>query len=353
MIEDVADARPATFAGFDEIIDVRSPAEFALDHAPGAINLPVLDNDQRITVGTLYVQQSKFLASRIGAAMVSRNIADHLETYLADKPGSYHPLIYCWRGGSRSSSMATILSRVGWRVGLLRGGYKTYRRQVMASLYGPPIASPVVVLGGGTGAGKTVMLHHLAKQGVQVIDLEDLACHRGSLFGAMAGRPQPSQKLFESRLYAALQILDPTRPVVVEAESSRIGDVVVPPALWQAMLPAPRVEMVVPAQARAHHIATVYSDIAVDPDSIDDLLGRLPRHHAKALIEQWKVLGRSGEAEALALALIEAHYDPSYRQSAEATQANLVETLELNALENSDFEAGARQLADIVARLTS
>ena len=169
----------------------------------------------------------------------------------------------------------------------------------------------------------------------------------------MAGRPQPSQKLFESRLYAALNTLDPTRPVVVEAESSRIGDVVVPPALWQAMLPAPRVEMVVPAPARARHIATVYSDIAADPDSIDDLLGRLPRHHAKALIEQWKELGRSGEAEALALALIEAHYDPSYRQSGAATQGNLAATLELNDLEASDFEMGAHQLAAIVARVTA
>ena len=352
MIEDVADTRPETLAQYDEIIDVRSPSEFAEDHAPGAVNLPVLYNAQRVEVGTLYVQQSKFLASRIGAAMVSRNIADHLDGYLADKPGSFHPLIYCWRGGSRSSSMATILSRVGWRVGLLKGGYKTYRRHVIARLYGPTITSQVMVLGGGTGAGKTVMLHHLAQRGVQIIDLEGLACHRGSLFGAMADRPQPSQKLFESRLNTVLQGLDPARPVVVEAESSRIGEVVVPPVLWQAMASAPRVELIVPPQARARHIATVYRDIAADPDSLDAALGRLPRHHSKALIEQWKDMGRSGEAEALALALIDAHYDPSYRQSAAATDGHVAATLEMTDLSDADMSVGADRLAAIVRSLT-
>ena len=353
MIEDVSDALGASLRLYDEVIDVRSPAEFEMDHIPGAINLPVLDNGQRVTVGTLYVQQSKFLASRIGAAMVSRNIANHLEGHLADKPGSYRPLIYCWRGGSRSSSMATILSRVGWRVGLLKGGYKTYRRHVMASLHGPTLANTVVVLDGGTGSGKSVMLQYLLAQGVQVIDLEELASHRGSLFGGLKDKAQPSQKLFESRLCAAIHLLDPQRPVVVEAESSRIGNVVIPPVLWQAMLTAPRVEMVVSPEVRARHIATIYKDIASDAQGLEDTLDRLPRHHSKALIDHWKFLARSGEAEMLAHALILAHYDPSYRQSGTATATNVMARLEMDDLTDFDFRAGAQQLVALVNNLAT
>lgn len=351
MIEDVKDTLAASLARYSEIIDVRSPAEFALDHIPGAINLPVLDNEQRKTVGTMYVQQSKFLASRVGAAMVSRNIASYLEGHLADKPGSYAPLIYCWRGGNRSGAMATILSRVGWRVGLLQGGYKTYRRAVMARLYGEALPLKLVVLGGATGSGKTVMLQALAKLGVQIIDLEALAAHRGSLFGGLSHEPQPGQKLFESRLLQVIDSLDPARPVVIEAESSRVGDVMVPPALWQVMVEAPRIELQVPAAARARHIAEVYHDIAADKATLDALLQRLPRHHSKADLEHWRQLGREGQAEALALALIEAHYDPAYQRSGAVSAPGLAGTLVLADLSADELDRGAHALRQMVQTL--
>lgn len=213
----------ASLAKFDAIIDVRSPGEFAEDHVPGAENLPVLDDAERAQVGTIYVQESRFLARRIGAAHVARNIARHLETALADRPASFRPLIYCWRGGQRSNAMATILSQVGWPVSLLVGGYKTYRRVVQARLYDGEAALRFVLLDGHTGSAKTEILGRLAARGAKVLDLEGLAEHRGSLFGALAGRSQPSQKLFESRLIQALDRLDPGLPIIVEAESSKIG----------------------------------------------------------------------------------------------------------------------------------
>src|SRR4051812_21437901 len=230
--EVVQSADATTRAGFDLVIDVRSPREFALDHVPGAVNLPVLSDAERAEVGTIYVQGSRFKARQVGAAYVARNVAHHLTTALADKGGGFRPLLYCWRGGMRSNAMAVILAQVGWRTAVLEGGYRTYRRRVVERLYGEMPLPPVVLLDGSTGTGKTEVLARLAGEGVQALDLEDLAQHRGSLFGALPGRPQPSQKLFESRLLAALEALDPTRPVVVEAESSKIGELIVPPALW-------------------------------------------------------------------------------------------------------------------------
>jgi tRNA 2-selenouridine synthase len=230
----------ASLAGFDAVIDVRSPAEFADDHAPGAINLPVLSNDERTVVGTIYVQQSRFTARRLGAAIIARNVAAHLEGPLADKPGSFRPLVYCWRGGQRSHAMATILSEVGWRTTVLDGGYRTWRRHVTARLYDGALGLRFVVIDGQTGTGKTEVLARLAAAGAQVLDLEDIAAHRGSLFGALPGRPQPSQKLFESELLAQIDGFDPDRPVFVEAESSKVGERMIPPALWSRMALAPR-----------------------------------------------------------------------------------------------------------------
>ena len=237
MIRRTTDVGLAARQGFDAVIDVRSPGEFAQDHLPGAINLPVLDDAQRAVVGTEYVQGSKFRARRQGAALVARNIAEHLERALADRDGGFRPLVHCWRGGQRSGAMAAVMDQVGWTVTVLDGGYMTWRRAVTAALYDTPLAHRLVLLDGPTGAGKTEVLARLAARGVQTLDLEGLANHRGSLFGALPGG-QPSQKLFESRLFDALEHLDPARPVVVEAESSRIGARVIPPALWTAMTAA-------------------------------------------------------------------------------------------------------------------
>ena len=242
MIRRTVDLSAQARDGFHALIDVRSPSEFALDHVPGAINLPVLDDAQRAAVGTEYVQGSKFLARRTGAAMVARNIAAHLEGTLGGRDGSFKPLVYCWRGGQRSGAMVTVMDQVGWPVAVLDGGYQTWRRHVRAALYDTPLEHRLMLIDGPTGAGKTALLGALKARGVQTLDLEALAAHRGSLFGAMPGG-QPSQKAFESRLHDALSRLDPARPVAVEAESSKIGGRIVPPSLWTAMAAAPAVRI--------------------------------------------------------------------------------------------------------------
>lgn len=298
--------------GFDAIIDVRSPAEFAEDHLPGAINLPVLDDAERARVGTIYKQQSPFLARKIGAALVARNAARHLEGPLADRPGGWRPLVYCWRGGQRSGSFATILSQVGWRVELVSGGYKSWRKLVVEALSEPP-PSPLVVLDGNTGSAKTELLVLLAAEGAQVLDLEGLANHRGSLFGHMPGG-QPSQKAFEGRLAVALAEFDPARPLVVEAESSRIGDLALPKGLWAAMTTAPRIHIRASLPARAAYLARAYADLSADPARLTEVIDRLRPAHAAELVEDWHHLATTGQTEALAADLMRRHYDPRYEK---------------------------------------
>ena len=348
-IEILQSADPESLAAFDTIIDVRSPAEFAEDHAPGAVNLPVLTNEERSAVGTVYVQQSRILARRLGAAHIARNIAHHLETALADKPGGWRPLVYCWRGGQRSNAMATILSQVGWRTSLLAGGYKTWRAHVSQRLYGDALPLDVVLLGGDTGSGKTEVLNLLAARGVQIIDLEGLAAHRGSLLGALKDRPQPSQKMFESCLLGEIDRLDPTRPVVVEAESSKVGERMVPPGLWQAMASAPRIDLSAPAPERAAYLVRAYRDIVEDRAQLDEALRRLPTAPSAKRLAAWTALADAGEFEALALALMELHYDPAYRRSNAKDARPRLATLQLPALAPDDLSAAADEIVRLLA----
>src|SRR5258708_21877464 len=312
-MSDVTDrANPASLAVYDEIIDVRTPAEFALDHVPGAVNLPVLSNEERALVGTIYVQDSRMKARRIGAALVARNIAGHLEGALQDRPGSYAPLIYCWRGCQRSLAMATVLAQVGWRPTRLAGGYMPYRRRVTAALYdtAPPLR--LIVLDGYTGSAKTEILGRLAAQGVQALDLEGLAGHRGSLFGAIPGQGQPSQKMFESNLLAVLERLDPARPIVFEAESSKIGQLNLPPVLWKAMANAPRIELEVPRAARVAYLLAVYGDIAADAPAMASALAALPGRHGRKQVGLWRDQLERGQLPHLADRLGQLPYEPAY-----------------------------------------
>ncbi|MGV3579135.1 tRNA 2-selenouridine(34) synthase MnmH [Brevundimonas sp.] len=343
MIRRATDLSPAARAGFDAIIDVRSPSEFAEDHIPGAINLPVLDDAERAEIGTIYVQQSKFLARRLGAAKVARNIAAHLDGALKDREGGFRPLVHCWRGGQRSGAMAAVMDQIGWPVTVLDGGYMTWRRQVQAALYGAPAWS-VVLLDGGTGSGKTALLARLAERGVQTLDLEGLADHRGSLFGS-TGRRQPSQKLFESRLYAALEALDPARPVVVEAESSRVGSRTIPPALWSAMGQAPVIEVEAPIETRAAFSASVYAEIAADAAALESALRRLPQHHSKAIVADWTTMAREGRVLDLATELIREHYDPAYRRMSARRDRPVIDRVQMAAVSDAELESAADRIA--------
>lgn len=347
-IQTVQTADTATLAGFETIIDVRSPGEFALDHIPGAINLPVLTDAERTEVGTIYVQDSRLRANRIGAAYVARNIARYLENELADKPQTFAPLVYCWRGGSRSESMATILSRVGWRTSLLQGGYRTYRRHVQARLYDETWSLNLVLLDGDTGTGKTEILAALTARGMQTIDLEGMAGHRGSLFGGLPDRPQPNQKGFESTLLRAMEALDPGRPTVVEAESSRIGDLMVPPALWARMLAAPRIEVSAPRDERARYLVRAYSDIVANHDLIEAVLARLPVHPSQKRLEGWRALLAAGDYAALAEALMELHYDPAYQRGRRKDGREAMAVIALDRLDGASFAQAANRIIEIV-----
>jgi tRNA 2-selenouridine synthase len=349
MVATLASAEPAALAAFDDIIDVRSPAEFAEDHAPGAINLPVLDNDERARVGTIYVQESRFLARRIGAALVARNIARHLETALADRPGSWAPLVYCWRGGQRSGAMATVLEQVGWRVSVLAGGYRTYRRRVTVALYEAEPDFQVILLDGYTGVAKTELLARLEGLGVQTLDLEGLANHRGSLFGGFGGRPQPHQKGFESALLARLDALDKCRPIVVEAESSKVGDLNLPPMLWKAMMAAPRIEVTAPREARARYLVRAYGDIVADPAALEDALAKLPVHHGRERRAEWRAQAAAGDHVALAASLMEHHYDPAYERSRRKDSKGAADILALDDLESASLDRAAAEIAARVA----
>ena len=301
-------------AGYSEILDARSPAEFAEDRVPGAINLPVLTDDERAQVGTVYTQETPFTARKLGAALVSANIARHLAGHLADKPKDYRPLIYCWRGGQRSGSLSLVLGQIGWRVGVVRGGYKSYRAWVADQLKELPQRFTYRLIAGATGSGKTRLLHHLRKVGEQTLDLESLAGHRGSLLGNIG--PQPSQKWLESQLVDELTRLDPARPVWLEAESRRIGDRYIPATLWDRMRSAAGIELRVSITGRTHFILDDYAHLIAEPDRVRLLLPRIATRHGVATLTAWREAVDHGEWAAFVESLLVKHYDPGYSASA-------------------------------------
>ena len=331
--------------GFDTVIDVRSPAEFAEDHIPGAINLPALSNEQRAEVGTIYKQISAFDGRKIGAGMVIRNVADHIDGPLRAKDGAWQPLVYCWRGGQRSGVFSTLLSEIGWRADTVKGGYTSFRRLVKSSLYDVPLAHRFVLLDGNTGTAKTEILPRLAARGVQVIDLEGLARHRGSLLGDMPGG-QPSQKTFETALAVALSTLDPARPVVVEAESSKIGRIVLPASVWAAMLAARRIVVQAPLSARAQYLAKAYRDVIVDPKVVAAKLEPLRRIRGHAVVDRWIELSRRGALVDLSMALMVDHYDPSYTKSRNIDERDVLADIMAESLDEGAQEHIADQIAN-------
>ena len=308
---------------FDEIIDVRTPAEFAEDHIPGAINCPVLSDEERIAVGTLYKQVSPFEARKVGAALVAKNIAQHLQTRFRDHPKSWRPLIYCWRGGQRSGAMSIILAQIGWPAHKLEGGYKTYRRDVLEKLAALPQDFSLRVICGATGSGKSRLLTALADSGQQVLDLENLAQHRGSVLGRLPGQAQPAQKWFDSVLLQALQRLDPARPVYVEAESSKIGTITLPEALFNAMHAGECLLLETPLEVRVAGLLEDYRHYLTSPESLIAHLQALHRFHGSQQLERWTSLIRAGDFAALVAELLTLHYDPSYFRATSRHYANL------------------------------
>lgn len=315
----LVDANTALGQKFSDIIDVRSPLEFVEDHIPGAVSLPVLDDAERARVGTMHKQVSPFEARKVGAGLVSANIARHLESYLADKPPSYRPLLYCWRGGQRSNSFAIVLHEVGWHVSVLEGGYKSYRRHVMESLGVLPSRFSFRVLCGFTGSGKTDILKALAARGEQVLDLEALANHQGSLLGEPVEGQNVGQKKFETRLWKALSSMDIQRPVWTEAESAKIGRVFCPKSLLQKLRSSVRVEVYAEMDERVRYLNARYEHWHQDPKGLASKLDRLTKRHGKREIQSWKEMILRGDWAGFVEAVLTEHYDPSYRTAGEET----------------------------------
>jgi tRNA 2-selenouridine synthase len=306
----VADRR-----AFDCLIDARSPAEFAQDHIPGAINCPVLDDDERRVVGTLYKQAGAFEARRLGGAMVAANLARHLRERFADRPATWKPLVYCWRGGLRSSSMVTWLRLVGWDAQQLSGGYKSWRRHVIDSIERVCPGLALRVICGATGSAKTRLLQALAALGAQTLDLEAMACHKGSLLGAVPGREQPGQKAFETALVAALERCDAALPIFVEAESRRIGRLSLPTPLLERMRDSPCIEIVAAPPVRLEYLLRDYAYLGADGAALAQRLAPLRELHGHEVLERWQGWARAGTLAPLFAELAQMHYDPLYARS--------------------------------------
>ena len=305
-------ATAAEIERFTDIIDARSEGEYVEDFIPGAVNHPVLNNVERARVGTLNKVASAFEAKRMGAALVSRNIADMLEQHFADKPRDWAPLIYCWRGGKRSRSLTLVLREIGFKAVQLDGGYKAYRARVAHELTELPLRFNYVTICGCTGAGKTALLLALRDLGAQLIDLEGLANHKGSLLGEHVTTAQPTQKRFDSLLWSALRSLDPTRPVFVESESKKIGLVQMPESMREKMAAGECVWLDVPVRARVAHLRSEYQHFVNDPALLMQKLAPLKALRGGEMLARWQAMATTGNIDGVVESLLVDHYDPLY-----------------------------------------
>ncbi|QIL71798.1 tRNA 2-selenouridine(34) synthase MnmH [Diaphorobacter sp. HDW4B] len=338
--------RPADRHQFDALIDARSPAEFALDHIPGAINCPVLDNEERAIVGTLFVQQGAFEARRVGGAMVAANLAKHLHEQFADKPERWKPLVYCWRGGMRSGSMVQWMRLVGWDAQQLAGGYKSFRRHVITQIEELVPQLQLRVILGATGSAKTRVLQALEAQGAQVLDLEHCARHKGSLLGNLPGIEQPSQKNFETQIGTVLEKLDVSRPLYLEGESARIGRLTVPLPLVDRMREATAIEIAATPDARLDYLLRDYAYLGDDVDLLTGKLRVLTESLGKETVGRWQNWAQEGQLSPLFAELMRLHYDPHYQRS----QSNHFklwdkrQCIEATSLAKADIERIAMQI---------
>lgn len=334
------------FKQFDAIIDVRSPAEYAEDHVPGAISAPVLDDAERVKVGTLYKQVSAFEAKKMGAALVAKNVSRHVAELFGDKPKSWHPLVYCWRGGKRSGAMAHVMREIGWNAEALDGGYKAYRRWVVAQLQSLPSSLEFIVIHGPTGSGKSRLLSALQRAGAPVLDLEGLAAHRGSVLGNFPDRPQPTQKMFESLLLERLSSLQAETPVYVEGESKKIGELHVPDALMERMRASPCIVLDTSIDVRVDLLLDEYRHFLSDREALNKQLDCLAALHGRERIAEWKAIADWRE---LVRRLLVEHYDPAYRRSSTRNFAQLPHAtpVRIGRADDAAFALAARSLLDL------
>ena len=329
---------------FDTIIDVRSPLEFAEDHIVGAINCPVLSDLERQKVGTIYKKESSFKAKIIGSSLAAKNIAFHIQNNFIEKKGSWQPLIYCWRGGQRSKAFSIVLSEVGWRTNQLKGGYKEYRNQVINFLenIGPKLK--ITLISGKTGSAKTKILKSIENEGGQILDLEGLANHKGSLLGKIPDLIQPSQKFFESLIFNKIQNLNLKDKIYVEAESSKIGNIHIPKSIWKKMIKSPRIEISANIELRAKFLVSDYDYMCNDPTLINPIIKGLKNRLSKELFDEWTNLIDRKKWFDLTKSFLENHYDPSYSSNTIKNDRKVLKKITASSLNNSDIEHIAKNI---------
>lgn len=329
---------------FDTIIDVRSPLEFAEDHIVGAINCPVLSDLERQKVGTIYKKESSFKAKIIGSSLTAKNIAFHIENNFMEKKGSWQPLIYCWRGGQRSKAFSIVLSEVGWRTNQLKGGYKEYRNQVINFLdnIGPKLK--ITLISGKTGSAKTKILKSIENEGGQILDLEGLANHKGSLLGKIPDLIQPSQKFFESLIFNKIQNLNLKDKIYIEAESSKIGNIHIPKSIWKKMIKSPRIEISANVELRAKFLVSDYDYMCNDPTLINPIIKGLKNRLSKELFDEWTNLINKKNWFDLTKSFLENHYDPSYSSNTIKNDRKVIKKITATSLNNSDIKDIAKKI---------
>ena len=329
---------------FDTIIDVRSPLEFAEDHIVGAINCPVLSDLERQKVGTIYKKESSFKAKIIGSSLTAKNIAFHIENKFMEKKGSWQPLIYCWRGGQRSKAFSIVLSEVGWRTNQLKGGYKEYRNQVINFLdnIGPKLK--ITLISGKTGSAKTKILKSIENEGGQILDLEGLANHKGSLLGKIPDLIQPSQKFFESLIFNKIQKLNLKDKIYIEAESSKIGNIHIPKSIWKKMINSPRIEISANVELRAKFLVSDYDYMCNDPTLINPIIKGLKNRLSKKLFDEWTNLIDRKKWFDLTKSFLENHYDPSYSSNTIKNDRKVIKKITATSLNNSDIKDIAKKI---------
>ena len=322
---------------FDTIIDVRSPLEYKEDHIIGSINCPVLNDQERIIVGTIYKKESTFKAKIIGSSLTARNIAKHIEEKFINQQGSWQPLVYCWRGGQRSKAFSIILSEVGWRTCQLEGGYKKYRNEVINFLNRIGSKLKIILISGKTGSAKTKILQNIKLQGGQILDLENLANHKGSLLGKIPNLKQPSQKLFESKLYHQIKQLDLRRNVYIEAESSKIGNIHIPKTLWAKMIVSPRIEIKADIELRSSFLLSDYKYMCENPELIKPIIYGLKNRLSKKLINDWMELITKKLWLDLTKSFLENHYDPSYSSNTIKNDRKVIKKIQAKSFSKEEI----------------
>ena len=333
---------------FDTIIDARTEAEFDEDRLPGASNWPTLTNDERIVVGTVYKQINQFEAKKRGAAMAARNIAGHIDREVIAKPKDWKPLAYCWRGGKRSGSLSLVLDQIGFKTTLIEGGYKAFRAAVVADIPAQAARLDFQVVCGTTGSGKTRLLHALAAQGAQVLDLEGLANHRSSVLGAIPGVAQPTQKRFDTLIWDTLRRFDASRPVFVESESKKVGNVAIPTSLVANMRKSPCINLSLPINERIALLLEDYNFFVQNTAFFCHRLDALTEVRGNAVVENWKALVMRGDVRPVVSELLSLHYDPGYLQSIQRNFEHYGQATQLAVTDRS--EASLRVAAQSLLR---